>query len=412
MFRSKLELCCVLKKTHDGGKGSDDPLDWGIPGNLTDEEFDVFIKFQKEVQTRGDDFKKTIYSFGESEGEANALGRWLRARKFNYDDVIAMIEEATKECKQPSADGYYPDAKVALGVEPQLYISQYPQLYQGYAKSGAPAFYSKPGQLNITAITCMTTMEGILKYHWYAMIHDFGERLRSKKESDPNFTQFKCMIVMDLGNLGMSQVTKQAMAIIKEQSKIDSLCFPETLERMVIVNAPRFFTATWKLIKGWLDPRTSAKVELISSRSTWEKRLRELIDEDQLPKDYGGKAEETDVVLMKEAPDGCKRQFTELMSIRSSNSFVVDIAAGEKVDISVFTRSTYGATFQVLDASKKVVVLDVDVIHTGGADPDKDAPTKVTLSTGLAGPGKFKIKGSSKVSRMTSDNFFIVCNVF
>lgn len=401
-----------LKKTHDGGKGSDDPLDWGIPGNLTDAEFDVFTMFQKEVEKRGGDFKKTIYSFGEEEGEVNALCRWLRARKFNYIDVITMVEGATEECKKPSAEKYYPDPKEALGVEPQLYISQYPQLYQGYAKSGAPAFYSKPGKLNISAITSMTTMDGILKYHWYAMIHDFGTRLRTKKESDPNFTKFQCMIVMDLGGLGMAQVTQRALAIIKEQSKIDSLCFPETLERMVIVNAPRFFTATWKLIKGWLDPRTSSKVELISSRSTWEKRLRELVDEDQLPKDYGGKAEDTDTVLMKEAPEGIKRQFHELLSVRSSASYAFEISAGEKADIYVFTRSTYGATVQVQDEKKKTVVPETDVIHKGGDDLDKDSPTKVTVSTGLSGPGKFKIKATSKVSRMSSDHFFVVVNVF
>mmetsp|Transcript_36050 Transcript_36050/g.44097 ORF Transcript_36050/g.44097 Transcript_36050/m.44097 type:complete len:411 (+) Transcript_36050:166-1398(+) len=401
-----------LKKTHGGKKGSDDPLDWGVPGNFSDEEYDVFIKFQKEVTTRGGDFKKTIFSFGEEEGEVHALGRWLRARKFVYDDVITMVEQATEECKKPSSDNYYPDPKDALGIEPQIYISQYPQLYYSYAKSGAPVFISKPGLLNISAITSITTMEGILKYHWYAMIHDFGQRLRAKKETDPNFTKFQCLIVMDLGNLGMSQVTQRALAITKEQSKIDSLCFPETLERMVIVNAPRFFTATWKLIKGWLDARTSAKVELISSRSTWEKRLRELIEEDQLPSDYGGKADDTNTVLMKEAPEGCKRQFTELMSIRSSGSYVVQLDAGEKADITIFTRSTAGATFLVADDKKKTVAPEKDAIHTGGDDLDKDQPTRIVLAEGLAGPGKFKIKGTSKVSRMTSDYYFVVCNVF
>lgn len=399
-----------LKK---GDKGSDDPLDWGTPGNLTDEEYDVFIKFQKEVEKRGGDFRKTIYCFGEEEGEPNALGRWLRARKFAYDEVIKMVEEATEERKEPGSKDFYPDPQNALGVEPQIYISQYPQLYTGHAKSGAPLFISKPGLLDVTAITCMTSMDGILKYHWYAMIHDFGTRLRARKEANPEkFNRFQCLIIMDLGSLGMSQVTQRCLSIIKEQSAIDSLCFPETLERMVVVNAPRFFTATWKLIKGWLDPRTAAKVELISSRSSWEKRLKELVDEDQLPSDYGGKAEDTNVTLMKEAPEGIKRQFTELMSFRSSSSYVVEVKDGEKADIVVFTRSSYGATFLVQDDKKKVIVPEMDVIHKGGDDLDKDPPTKVTIGTALAGPAKYKIKATSKTSRVTSDYFFVVCNIF
>jgi CRAL/TRIO domain len=102
---------------------------------------------------------------------------------------------------------------------------------------------------------------------------------------------------LDLNKLTASQLSRRALAIIKEQSAIDSVCFPETMSKMLIINAPTFFTASWRLIKGWLDPRTSAKIEVISSRSAAEKRLRELVDVDQLPSDYGGKGPDTNATL-------------------------------------------------------------------------------------------------------------------
>ena len=112
----------------------------------------------------------------------------------------------------------------------------------------------------------------------------------------------------------------RTLEIIKQQAKIDSLCFPETMNKMIIVNAPRFFSVTWKLIKGWLDPRTANKIELFSSTTAAQKKLRELIEHDQLPKDYGGSAEDTNKTLkdnaLTEGEDGMVRMITEVMRLR------------------------------------------------------------------------------------------------
>ena len=57
----------------------------------------------------------------------------------------------------------------------------------------------------------------------------------------------------------------------------------------------------WNVIKSWIDPRTAGKVEMYGSRrKRWEKRLLELADPSELPADYGGKAEDTMVTLVKE----------------------------------------------------------------------------------------------------------------
>jgi len=365
------------------------------------------------VQKRDDDFRSTIYSFGEVEGEVHALCRWLRARKFNYEEVVTMVEEATVERSQPGAENFYRDTELALGVTDQVYISAFPQLYHGSAKSGSVVFYSQPGYCDVNSIVCMTSVDGVLKYHWHAMMNDFGDRLRARKKQYPEeFTRFQCITVMDLENLGIAQINQRCLSIIKTQCAIDSLCFPETLDRFVIINAPRFFTATWSLVKGWLDARTVAKIEIISSKNAGEKRLKELIDEDQIPKNYGGTAESTADLLMKAAPEGCIRQKTELMSFRSSSHFKLDLEKGEKVDIVVYTRCCSGALFQVIDDKKTVVVDEVDVAHKGGSDVDKDKPTKTSIVVGLAGPGKYKIKAVLKSSHFSSVHFFVVCNIF
>jgi hypothetical protein len=275
------------------------------------------MTFKDIVASRDNDFKDTIYSFGVGEGEVYAYCRWLRARKFVLEDTVKMIEEATECRKEAKLAGFYPDPSNALGCDTSAYLSQYPQLYSGFAKNGAPLFISKPGVLNTDAVECITTIPNIVKFHWHAMMHDFGNRLRTYKEKNPEFKRFECVCVLDLEHLTMSQLSQKTMAIVKEQSVIDSLCFPETMYKMYIINGPRFFSATWKLVRGWLDPRTASKVEVVSDRKKWEEKLREIIDVDQLPMDYGGSGPKSDDTIKKENYSGnLKRIHSEVMYLR------------------------------------------------------------------------------------------------
>lgn len=172
-----------------GGETFKDPMLWGVPGHLTKVETDVFFQFRDEVNKRDGDFRSTVYCFGEEEGEVWALCRWLRARKYVLIDVLTMVEEACETRKTPKSKDFYPNPVDALGVDASLFFSQYPQLYSGFAKNGAPLFISKPGILNVDGMECITTLEGIIDFHWHIMHHDFARRLRKQKAVDPNFTK-------------------------------------------------------------------------------------------------------------------------------------------------------------------------------------------------------------------------------
>mmetsp|Transcript_20730 Transcript_20730/g.48086 ORF Transcript_20730/g.48086 Transcript_20730/m.48086 type:complete len:434 (+) Transcript_20730:153-1454(+) len=396
------------------GKGVDnDPTLWGRPGHLTSTEADTFYKFKEEVESRGGDFKDTVYCFGPEEGEVWALCRWLRARKYVYEDVVAMIEEATEVRKSAKEHDFYPNPVDALGCEASLFYAQYPQLYSGYAKTGVPLFISKPGVLNVDGMEVITTLDGILKFHWYIMMHDFANRLRSQKAKDPdNFKRFECLCVLDLANLTMSQLGRKTLSIIKEQSAIDSVAFPETMYKMILLNAPSFFSATWKLIKGWLDPRTAAKIEVISSTSAGEQRLLELVDADQLPSDYGGKAEDTERILANSCEGEEDRLVTKVLYLRGSGSESVEVPSGMSVQTTIITRSTSGALFTLTDSDTKEVLSqkEIEVIHK---DEKLPLPTRVLLKEEkIKGPVKLKVKAISNASRFTTHNFLIAFSLF
>jgi hypothetical protein len=46
----------------------------------------------------------------------------------------------------------------------------------------------------------------------------------------------------------------------------------------------------WEMCKGWLDPRTQEKIEILGSGPDVNKRLLEFVDAEFLPKRYGGNA--------------------------------------------------------------------------------------------------------------------------
>mmetsp|Transcript_5621 Transcript_5621/g.10905 ORF Transcript_5621/g.10905 Transcript_5621/m.10905 type:complete len:440 (-) Transcript_5621:157-1476(-) len=395
--------------------GKVDPMDWGTPGHLTEEEVATFMKFRDEVEKRGGEFKSTVYSFGDIEGEAFCLTRWLRARKFKYDDVIAMIEEATEVRTSARGQDFYPDPVQALGCEPSVFMAQYPQLYHGHAKNGCPVFISKPGVLNVDGMECITTLDGILKFHWHVMMHDYTSRLKKHKEANPDFVNFQCVTVIDLEHLSTSQLNQRALSILKTQTAIDSVCFPETMNKTLVINAPRFFSLTWNIIKGWIDPRTAGKIELISNRKNWEARLRELVDVDQLPSDYGGKGMATTATLASDVPKGVMKQKHELVHVRTSGSSSVEVPAGGSLHVTVFTRSQTEVIISVVDetSKSKVYAEGVSVKHTGGSG-DNDKPTSVVITKEhIKGPVKAKIKIQSKGGRFsTAGNYMVACNIY
>lgn len=87
---------------------------------------------------------------------------------------------------------------------------------------------------------------------------------------------------------------------------------------------------------------------------------------------------------------------------------VVEVAASETLDIEVYTRSTAGAKFTILDDAKKEVCPTVEVKH-GGTDDTSEPPTfqKIT-SNRIEGPRKVKVRADSNAGRFSRHNYLLV----
>jgi hypothetical protein len=187
------------------------------------------------------------------------------------------------------------------------------------------------------------------------------------------------------------------------------------MNRLIVINAPTFFSTSWSIIKYWVDTRTRDKIEIYSQGSKWSKRLKELIDDDQLPSDYGGSAPSVaDSILLSCHDESVSRRVTELISLKTHASASIVLMEKEEVCVDVYTKSVDGAMFSVVNVEDKSrvlgearVVLDESVLEVG------QSSARVTVLKGLKGPGKFKVYGDTNRSRFSYgyEDYLVVFNI-
>lgn len=93
------------------------------------------------------------------------------------------------------------------------------------------------------------------------------------KNSNPE--QQRCMIVMDLKGFGLHCMDYEVVKILLSILQAN---YPETMEKIFIVDAPFLFSACWAIIRPWLDPVTAAKISFTNRAG-----ILECFDESVLP---------------------------------------------------------------------------------------------------------------------------------
>jgi hypothetical protein len=68
--------------------------------------------------------------------------------------------------------------------------------------------------------------------------------------------------VLDLAGVGFRDMVGEVMDFVKKASAISQEHYPERSFKIYIVNSPRFFATTWRLIKPWLAEETVKKISI------------------------------------------------------------------------------------------------------------------------------------------------------
>ncbi len=197
----------------------------------------------------------------------------------------------------------------------------------------------------------------------------------------------------------------------------------KTLHCMLVLNAPSFFTFSWKLIKNFIDPRTASRIQLFSSKEKGLKAMELLIDKQkQIPFDYGGGNISLQEAFLKECNDSeIVRQDVELLHCRRRGRKGLPkswtLKADENIEISVYTRSVSEAALEVIlnDSVIKTVHAKCGFVEEEpGSGKSTPYPRKTLLMTSLAGPGEVMVEAKdldtpiSKAHASCSRGYFLV----
>jgi len=269
------------------------PEFWGQLGHLTTQQSEILNHFISEVPPE----HIAIAKFTVETIEQVSL-RFLRARNFD----LAKAKELICECHKRKTEG---NAKLYATMKPEdcakcdinVLKNFYPHTQCGFDRKHHPILFESNGKVNVNAINQILEKERLLAYHWWtmecALDNMFTESQKLLQEQNPNSTEpvivpISTCAVLDFTGLNSSHVSQKMLDHVKELVSVDNVCYPECLGKMLVINAPWIAVQAWKIVKGWLDPRTQAKVEILGSGPETFKRLNDFISPEYLPREYGG----------------------------------------------------------------------------------------------------------------------------
>ncbi|XP_038999854.1 phosphatidylinositol/phosphatidylcholine transfer protein SFH12-like [Hibiscus syriacus] len=212
----------------------------------------------------------------------HTLLRFLKARRFDMEKTKEMWTNMLQWRQGFGTDTIIEDFDFKEHSEVLKY---YPQAYHGVDKDGRPVYIERLGMVDAGKLMQVTTMDRYLKYHVREFEKTFQMKfpacsIAAKKHIDQSTT------ILDVNGVGLKSFTKAARDLVGSLQKIDGDNYPETLNRMFIINAGSGFRMLWNSVKSFLDPKTTAKINVLGNK--FQKNLLEIIDESELPDFLGG----------------------------------------------------------------------------------------------------------------------------
>jgi hypothetical protein len=91
--------------------------------------------------------------------------------------------------------------------------------------------------------------------------------------------------VLDMKGLSVS-LDFQSISYMKQMLSMDQAHYPERLHKLIVINAPYFFSIVFAIFKPFIDARTLSKFEVLGSN--YMTTLEKVVDKTVIPVEMGG----------------------------------------------------------------------------------------------------------------------------
>lgn len=149
------------------------------------------------------------------------------------------------------------------------------------------------GKIDLNAMYKITTSERMLQnlVTEYEKLADPRLPACSRKSGKLLET---CCTIMDLKGVGITSIPS-VYGYVRQATEISQNHYPERLGKFFLINAPWGFSGAFSVVKGFMDPVTANKINILGSN--YKKTLLEHVPAENLPAEFGGTCE---------CPGGCE----------------------------------------------------------------------------------------------------------
>jgi hypothetical protein len=158
----------------------------------------------------------------------------------------------------------------------------YPCCFHGHDKEGGVVYYERLGGIDVESLRACGVDPTQLMWHYMWNMEYLWTKVAPSIDD-------RCTIVLDMKGVKMGDIKGEVLAFIRNAISMLATHYPSRSNCIFIINVPRWFDLVFRLIRPLLNEGTKRKLRPCDA-SRMERALKDWIDEDELPREYGGRS--------------------------------------------------------------------------------------------------------------------------